>query len=330
MMMTMMTLKVALNNRQKIKTFLIPFICISSSSRSLFTIRDLAITPQSKTFKATLASYLGSFRMNIMWAMVTSDSVSGNFPYQQTNQDFWVMLQGNSGQVEKGLLLGLLNDRDIDCYKCVPHDEKSGMDMFKRSTRGTLGYLTYEGDYIVPFTGAQINLCAYNVDRVRSILQALKNDNQDFYYEKDLNQYLDKFKKLNPTQSKQIRCLHNELQDYLWTNIQLDPMFKRSISFIFLHEVTYEPFSEKMTHFEDRFCFYLKHDRTTFSEDELFNLDKIGDRRLVFNAMLKAYQETIDPDICTKIKHLQHKGDLKFDVHFSNEIASVMKYAIQC
>jgi hypothetical protein len=48
MMMNMMILKVSLN-----KTYLIPFICISSSSRSLFTIRHLVITPQSKIFKGT-------------------------------------------------------------------------------------------------------------------------------------------------------------------------------------------------------------------------------------------------------------------------------------
>lgn len=62
----------------------------------------------------------------------TIDAKPGNFPHQtQTNQDFWVCLKAN---------FTFNNVKFRNTYQ----DEKSGMDMLKHSTRGSLGLLTYD------------------------------------------------------------------------------------------------------------------------------------------------------------------------------------------
>lgn len=37
----------------------------------------------------TLHEYFKRFHPNIVWCMVTGDTVGSNFPFQQSNQDFW-------------------------------------------------------------------------------------------------------------------------------------------------------------------------------------------------------------------------------------------------
>ena len=269
----------------------------------------------------TILEYIKRFHSNLEWVIATGDSVASNFPFQQqSNQDFWVMVKGSLEQKNRALALKLfeMGNEETVHYKCVPQDEKSGMDMFKRSTRGTLGYLTYDSNGVVPFTTIAVDLKNYNVNRLYSIEQALKADGLWGYYKKGVLHYMDQFKNIDGTKVHDVRMLHEELQHYLWTELQIDPLFQRSISFIFTKHVEYESSSEKALRFKTKFISLLEEQHT-------YNLDKRGDFRKVYCAMLRAYRETIDPDILSKIQHLQFKGKVEFNVHFLEEVAHCIK-----
>jgi hypothetical protein len=124
--------------------------------------------------------YSTKFDYNIDWVLATADSRAASFPHQiQSNQDFWVML---STGLNKTLNFG---------YKCVPQDEKSGMDMFKHTTRGSLGLLTYDqdGNNVQVSREPAMSLIEFNTKRLRDIRQGLEGD-IGYILSKEFNPYL--------------------------------------------------------------------------------------------------------------------------------------------
>jgi len=256
--------------------------------------------------------YMSNYQDNIEWVLATVDSRPASFPYQkQENQDFWVMLTAKG---DRAMGLG---------YKCVPHDEKSGMDMFKHSSRGSLGLLTFESN-----TNTDIQIMTksiskddlvnlYDQNHLDMLTQALKNDK---LYDAFKGTLLD-CDTLLKGKSGDPLLTHKLYQNSLWDNIQRDPRFTRSVSMILTKEVTFEPMSPNLKAFHDRFINHL-------GENRLYNLDRPQDFKDIYRAMLRSYKETVDDKLVDKIHHLHHTAGIKFSPHFLYEVASMIKHGL--
>jgi hypothetical protein len=72
-----------------------------------------------------LHTYYTHHHNDLDWVIATCDARPANFPHQiQTNQDFWV---GIIPKIDRAMGLSI---------KCVPQDEKSGMDMLRHTLEG--------------------------------------------------------------------------------------------------------------------------------------------------------------------------------------------------
>lgn len=112
--------------------------------------------------------------------------------------------------------------------------------------------------------------------------------------------------------SKSIFDINLAIENILWNNIQRDPMFPRSVSFVFLQKVE---FSNSTSTFKERLMHSLNPNRNHLNP---YSLDKKGDAKEFYISLLKAYQQEVDPQIFNKLLHLKHSG-IKFN-NFFNDI----------
>jgi len=151
----------------------------------------------------SLELYIKYFGKDVEWIYATLDNRSANFPYaQQTNPDFWVYINK---------LLG---------FKGTYQDDKSGMDMLKHSSKGSIGVLTYnEEGQNLQMTSNPItitDLISYNKTRLNKLLLVLQSQS--------INQeLLDEARSIqNNMQGKsfeEVSNLHNDIQNILWRQI---------------------------------------------------------------------------------------------------------------
>jgi hypothetical protein len=249
---------------------------------------------------------LSRYYKDIDWLLLTNDARPANFPHQhQPNQDFWVMVKT---KMDNAMGLG---------YKCVNHDEKSGMDMF-HSTRGTLGILTYEQNgVLVPFTKAPINLTDHNSGSIKNIRSVYNTKNNYPIIDEQLLKYKLQFENLLKNTNNNLITLQEQYQKFLWESFQLNPNNERSISLIFAKEVLYQPFSEKQERFANHFKSLLA--------DKVYDLDQRGDCQQIYKAMLIAYKENVDANIIKKLHYLNKDIDIEFNVHFLHYTAKWIK-----
>jgi|SRR3978361_58906 len=249
--------------------------------------------------------YLHQFNSSVEKLLVTGDSLPGEFSHQkQSNQDFWVTIKTIA---DRSMGLGI---------KHIPHDEKSGKGMFTHTTRGTLGLITYDNNTPIPFTTGNMDLLRYNLDRLDSIHATLdptlqKNTKLLF------NDFKSRLNALNENDHQKIILLNDEIQNALWNSLHCNPSYSRSISFVFTKNMQYEPLSPSEQAFADKFISLLG--------DKFYSLDKTGDRRLIFRAMLIAYKETIDPQVISKLEYLQKGIEIGFNIHFLQDMANFIK-----
>jgi hypothetical protein len=254
--------------------------------------------------------YSTKFDYNIDWVLATADSRAASFPHQiQSNQDFWVNVMT---KVDKSMGLGT--------HKVVPQDEKSGMDMFKHSTRGSLGLLTYDQQSTnVQITNKPIlitDLIPYNRRRLHSINAGLDSDKVDYPYKP----ILDKCEAYLNNKNKSIYEIHNNIQDELWTGLQCHPLYNRSISFIFIKQVVYSPLTETEDAFRNHFVSLLG--------DKMYDLNSRQDCRDVYKAMLIAYKTQVDSKVIDKLYHLHHQAGITLNTHFLHDMANLIKHGL--
>lgn len=237
-----------------------------------------------------LQEYLQTFHKDIVWTYSTLDSRSANFPKaQQTNPDFWTL-------IDKGM--GLRNAR------CTYQDEKSGMDMFRHSTRGSVGILYFdETGQNIQMTSKPItihDLIANHKSNLYKLNEALKDDGLII---DSKNTFVKATKIVNDMEGKsfpEFQVLHNKLQNLLWDQLQCNPNYNRSVSFIFIKQIINTPMTEKEYTFSQAFQSQLK-------DNYLYDLDKKGDLREVYHAWIYAGNK-IDPYFVDKLYHLHNNG----------------------
>ena len=299
-------LKHMTNHKFPVDDFMVPFVEKIESSIVKWepnTHSDLRILNELPILK----EYHDNYHSDIEWLLCTMDVRPANFPYQkQSNQDFWCMVKTKA---DRSMGLG---------YKCVPQDAKSGMDVFRHSSRGTLGLLTYDQDgnnnQITTDPITKETLIDYNLDRLKSLKVVLKTDSIAKH-----DDLLNDYKKLLAENPENIFGAHKIIQNGLWTDIQRDPSFNRSVSLIFIKQTNYEPLPPEGKAFELRFKFLLGN--------KLYNLDKTQDCRDIYKAMLVAYKETVDVKIAEKLYHL-HGSGITLTPQFIQDIANILKHGI--
>jgi hypothetical protein len=264
-----------------------------------------------------IQEYYQQFKPRITSIQANIDNQVGNFYAQkQTNQDFWVNIRT---AFDNATIPKLIR----------PHDEKSGMGMFKHATRGTVGLLTYdtateENIQIMSDTFTLNNLLDLDKKHLLSVINSMVHDN---IFDKDIH---NPFKKqaeniLNNSGSSFIekQQAHRDYQQFMWDNFHTNPSYPRSISFIFPVVVDYNNPSEqdpRFGNFSEKFISLLG--------DKLYDLNKRGDCEAISKAMMVAYKDTVDPKIIEKLQHLQHTANITFNSKFLEDLASMIKHGI--
>jgi hypothetical protein len=252
---------------------------------------------------AVLQEYLKTYGHDIAWVYATIDARAATFPKaQQSNPDFWVYLNK---------ALGLKEPR------CTYQDEKSGMDMMRHSSRGSIGVLYYdENGTNIQMTQNPItvqDLIRYNNSRVQDISNALRHDGLYDTFEKTILQAKTKASEIKGNASFQdFALLHKDLQDLLWTKLQCNPNYNRSISFVFLKQIINTPMTDNEYLFSQAFQSKLK-------PGHLYNLDKKGDLKELYTALIYAGKR-IDTHFVDKLYNMHHNG-----VTLTNDIMLILK-----
>jgi hypothetical protein len=285
-------------------------------TKLIFPSQKVTVSPQVINEVAVLNEYVKNYGKDIKTIEVTCDSKSVlNFPGQlQPNQDFWVTPQESKFATVMDRALGLKSRQ-------FPQDEKSGLNMFKHSTRGSIGLLTYDDQ------GNNIQIMHKPIDT-----QALVTYNKDFL--KDLSTYVQTLdipeltntlknckKNIAPLTKnstfQEVMATQTDIQDILWNEVQLHPQFDRSVSFVFLKQISYDKGDDNLRAFEERFKSLL--------EDKLYDLNNRRHVRKISQVMVLAYSETVDKDIYKKLSYLQKDIGLQFNQSFLEDLARLLK-----
>jgi hypothetical protein len=246
----------------------------------------------------------------VLWMIATGDFAASSFinQAQQSNPDIWAAFRCIS------------QPNSIDAkHNYVALDEKSGMNMFKSSTKGTLGYITYDSKGIHSFTKEEILLREYNIKRLRQLKQAFESDSLLDVYEHRVEDFLNEFGKINEADISKLCFLQERVQDFLVNDVQTNPAFRRSLSMVFTQRVDYEPASARLNDFCERLLFHLKNSgrrNDSYNDDRFYDMNVVGHKKVFFYCSVRAYEEVIDPSIRSKMKHLSEGLKIIFDADF--------------
>jgi hypothetical protein len=176
--------------------------------------------------------------------------------------------------------------------------------------------LTYENEGNVQVTTnavTQQNLLDHDTKMLKSLLSTMETNGVDKNFEK----VLENCKSVLKDYSMSPFARHNAFQQILWDNVQCHPLYTRSVSFVYVKEMTYEPLSEKGNAFAAEFKSLLGN--------KLYNLDRGEDRQAIYKAMLIAFKNQVDPQIHRKLEYLQGMG-IGFNTHFLHDVANLIKH----
>lgn len=253
--------------------------------------------------------YLNTFGKDIEWSLATFDQRSSTFPHQkQPNVDFWVYINR---------ALGLKS-----FTKGVFQDEKSGMDMLKHSTSGSIGLLTFDengnniqvvNEVITP----QI-LASRNSHRILMLKEAMKIDG-NMQFDEKLSGYLTICSEMQNKEFNDVVNLHNTLQDKLWKEVHCHLDVKRSLSFVFIKQIVTHAASPQEVAFSRVF-------RSHIQENKLYDLNKRQDFNILYKAMLYAGKE-IDPQFVEKLEYI-HKNGVNFNNTFLLVLMDALKHGL--
>lgn len=264
------------------------------------------IITEFPTLQALFERYAG----DIQSVKVTSDTMAIDSPGQkQTNPDFLATIFSNFG-AKLDQALGIKNNEPLTINRV--HDCKAGQGIFKHSSRGTIGIITFdkEGKNIQttsePITEA--NLLAYNQKRLKHLIEYIETKKQQDLFKSSINTCQEELA-LGISGKKDVLQVTKSIEDILWRDIQRHPEFDRSISFVFFVKQTFtdplELQDEKFVKFHNTFLQLTKNNRDNIKP---YNLDKKGDAREIYMAALKAYKDHVDKDIYNKLLYLHANG----------------------
>jgi len=239
----------------------------------------------------------------------TMDTIPLHFPGQkQSNPDF---------------ILSLYTNTPLRHTKLVYQDEKSGIGMFDHSTSGSIGVITADQNgQIIPIFKRNIDhnfIIHYNKERLKNIPTSLKIDDRDVTpYESTLHTCNEIISGAEKGSSREVFDAHKKVQNILWNEMQLDPNFQRSLSFVFIKEVDFPipPDAEKA--FEYRF-------KSLLNTKDHYNMNNTADRREILSAMLLACKDTLDPDIIKKVTYLHEDIGVPFHKDFLFIVSELIK-----
>lgn len=268
-----------------------------------------------KEIPVILELYL-KYKIDITNIHITGDKFVTKFSFKtQVNPDTLVTIK--TKQPEVGDIIDNIFKLKT---KTIPLDEKGGMGMFENVTKGTMGLITYD----INFNNVQVTnepitsrtLLEYNIKRLNGISNGLKHDFLDTTpYKPIFNKYrpllveaLDTYQKNYP----KVFLLHDTIQNELWSQIQCDPNYNRSISLLFIKQVEEPEYNPQFDAFHKEFVSLLG--------DKFYNLDKRGDRQEITRAMLLAYNKQVDPLLLKKLHYLQHEAKISFNSIFLQDL----------
>lgn len=240
--------------------------------------------------------YENTFKENIKNILLTGDSMHTTFEKQkQSCPDLIAELSSYYGN------------------KSIYQDIKSGRNMAKHASRGSLGIITYDTNQKpIPFTTHDLTLNDINKERIEHLGMSLKYDNicNDFFTE-TLKECFNILK-----MEKNTIKANNQIQKILWTNFQCNPLYKRSVAFTFTEHQSVISFTDKKHIYKQKFVSLLS--------ERTYDPNKIGDRKEIYKAMLLAYRE-VEPQLAFKLNHLVKTSQIEFDSHFLHVLAHFIK-----
>lgn len=244
---------------------------------------------------ATSEAYLTRFRDCIKEYEVTSDTktITDVDGQKQTNFDFIVSI------------LGLKQKNN---FVTRIQDCKEGGGILRHSTRGSIGIITFDknGNNIqtTPTIIDESMLLSYNRKRLESLEIFLETKKiQDIF----IDTIIKCKKELNS--GKSIFDINKTIEDILWNEVQRNPVFPRSVSFVFLQKVDFDTSTHDVS---SQLRLNLDPSRNALKP---YNLDKKGDMKEYYTILLKVYKKEVDPLIYDKLKYLQLSG-IQFNTFF--------------
>lgn len=253
----------------------------------------------------SLNEYLSCFDKDISNIHATLDKpLAMTFKTSQPNVDFIVKL-----------------DHMFGLRKAITYqDDKSGMDMFKHSTKGSIGVVYYDQNgNNIQMTSNPIemsNLLLYNQHRIKMIEETLMNEGIYENFKGTLKNAHNICTKMETEKFDVFCASHYELQTLLWKEIQCHSTFQSSLSFVFLKQVINEPLTPKEHAFSKTF-------QSQLQADKLYNLNKKGDMQEFYRAFIYAGKE-IDPQFINKLQHLHNNG-LTLTMDILNILSKLVK-----
>lgn len=195
-------------------------------------------------------------------------------------------------------------------------DCKDGGGILKHVTRGSIGIITFDKDgkniQTTPYPILENDIIQFNEKRLNHLTDYLKNNGLYDHFSYDIRNC---FKELRS--EKSIFDINLSIENILWNNIQRNPLFPRSISFVFLQKTHFE---HEPTNFERRLIDTLNSKR---DHSKPYSLDKKGDAKEFYIACLETYYKEVDPQIFDKLLYLKKSG-ITFNTFFNDILTSCM------
>jgi hypothetical protein len=219
---------------------------------------------------------------------------------KQANPDFIVDIDGKYGQ------------------KQIYQDVKSGMDLFKNTTRGHVGIVTFIENQLIPTTKKPLNISHlehYNFERLKGLETVCDTDNNGVVSPHILGAFEKGWGILNRSKAAKIPFSieqHNEVQYHYWTEVQNHTDFKRSVGLIFIQYIGRTPTDQEYEKFTSRISQLLP--------DGVYDISRPQDKHFLLQVSLRAFIETVDPLLPAKLLHLNSQG-----IHLDSMVLDILK-----
>lgn len=295
-------------NRRFSADYFYEYFCTKTNRNNVHWEPNTTVDCRTVNEIGVLNEYQNAFGTSITWTLATLDKRPSNFPYaKQTNVDFWVYVKRAIG----------LNTFGKGFYQ----DEKSGTDIFRHTTRGSIGTVFFDehGNNIQTMNDIITHnvLARINLRKIAMLEEALRADGiYNVQFDKTLFECYALCNKMINESFANVVKLHNQLQNILWEQFQCNPEFNRSLSFVFIKQIVTHPTSIKEEIFSQAF-------KANIQEHKIYNLDKKQDFNVLYKAMIYAGKE-VDPEFVKKLEYLHNNG-----ITFNNNLLQVLVEVIK-
>lgn len=266
---------------------------------------------------------LDNFSEDIKSVIITSDTIPVVFDGQkQPNVDYILEIAAKKFDT----IFGFGSNRRDNNIECITryHDCKDSQGMLRHATRGTIGLITFDPNgkniQTMPFVVDSSLLKDFIKNRLSSLEIYLNNARILELFENSLEQC-----KTELESNKSIFDINKNIEHILWHDIQKHPSFPRSISFVFLNQTTFDDESAvgngsiiKYNAFQQKLLALLNINRNAKDPKDL---NKKGDMKEYYRALIKAYQAEVDPAIIEKLNLLNVKG-----IRLSNSFIEILNH----